>query len=301
MNENKRSILIVEDNYTNIEALSEILADEYELHIAKDGPDAIETATELLPDIILLDIVMQEMDGYEVLAILKKSNRTQKIPVIIITGLSNTDDERKGLMLGAADYITKPFSPAIVELRVKNQIKILEQLHTIEQLSMIDQLTGLPNRRSCDLRFNEEWDRAKREDSTISMLMIDIDRFKNYNDTYGHQQGDIALQEFATTVRHDLHRTIDFVGRWGGEEFMVLLSKTGVKGANEVAERIRKHIEEMEIPSLNEAASKITVSIGINTSKVDSADTSHDFFSGADKALYAAKISGRNRVRHFRE
>jgi len=308
MNETKKnSVLVVDDEQASSLALIHILKPEYTVYVEKNGQDAIETAKELIPDVILLDILMPEMDGYKVLSMLRSSEKTKDIPVIFITGLSGTDDERKGLALGAADYITKPYVPEIVELRVRNQIKMLEQLRIIEQFSMTDQLTELPNRRSFDVQYKLEWGRALREKKPISILMIDIDFFKNYNDTYGHQQGDIALQSLATIFAGTLKRPGDFASRWGGEEFAVLLPNTDLKGALAIAEIIRKSVEEMEVRCLNchnhadRQMSKITVSVGVNTREHGDKITDNEFISKADDAMYAAKRKGRNRVYHYRD
>ena len=298
MSEAKKTVLIIDDARFNVLVLEQILSPEYAVYTQNGGPEGIKAAKEILPDIILLDIVMPEMDGFEVISALKNSDITKGIPIIFITGLNDDIAEEKGLTLGAVDYITKPFSPTVVKLRVKNQMKILEQMRIIESLSLTDQLTGLPNRRSCDVQFATEWSRALRERTPLSILLIDVDRFKDYNDTHGHHQGDVALQIVAVTLRRTLQRAIDFVGRWGGEEFIALLPNTDAKGAEEVAEKIRKCIEDMEIPSPNKSASKVTVSIGINTLVDGMSDTTDNFFLGADTALYAAKNSGRNKACH---
>jgi len=294
--ETKNSVLIIDDEMSNLRILTHILGSEYTIYTAKDGVNGIEKTMEYMPDLILLDIIMPEMDGYTVLAELKKLNATAKIPVIFITGLDSIEDEERGLSLNAADYINKPFSPTIVKLRVRNQIQIVNQIRTIENLSMIDQLTGLPNRRSFDARINEEWKRAIRETTPISILVIDIDKFKVYNDTYGHQQGDAVLRTVAKVFSQSLKRASDFAARWGGEEFIVLLPHTYLDGAMEIAENIRRNVENVEISHADGSKSKVTVSIGVTT-LVPTQNSSMDaFFSMADKALYDAKASGRNRV-----
>ena len=298
MNEaNKHSVLIVDDEKSNIIALTHILSPDYNIYAAKNGRDGIELSIKYIPDVILLDIRMPEMDGYEVLTTLKNTEATKDIPIIFITGLSKAGDEEKGLALGAADYITKPFSPTVVMLRLGNQIRMLDQLRTIERLSVTDQLTGLPNRRSFDARLSLEWNKSQREGAPISILMIDIDKFKNYNDTYGHQQGDVALQYFSRAFESQLKRTTDLAARWGGEEFIALLPNTDVQGALEVAEHIRSCVEVMDIPNLHDQnLTRVTVSIGANTRTQDDDCTVDHFISGADEALYNAKNSGRNRV-----
>ncbi|MCL2194004.1 MAG: diguanylate cyclase [Treponema sp.] len=294
----KNSILVVDDEVGNLQVLAHILGMEYTIYTAKNGANAIEKAKEYMPDLILLDIIMPDMDGYQVLIELKSLETTKKIPVIFITGLSSIEDEAKGLSLNAADYISKPFSPTIVKLRVQNLIQIVNQLRTIERLSLVDQLTGIPNRRSFDERINAEWKRAIREGgpAPISILVMDVDHFKTYNDTYGHQQGDLALQVVAGVFSRHLKRSVDFAARWGGEEFIGLLPGTSLDGALEIAEDIRKSVENMEIDHYNGSSSKITVSIGVSTQKPTQSTWTDSFISMADRALYNAKAAGRNRV-----
>ena len=292
----RNSLLIVDDQKFNRDVLTRILSSEYTIYTAKNGMNAIERAIEYLPDVILLDIVMPEMDGYEVLKTLKSIDETREIPVIFISALAGSEDEEKGLSYDAADYISKPFSGAIVKLRVRNQIQIVNQLRTIESLSMTDQLTGVPNRRSLDKRLNMEWSRAIRDKTSLSVLIMDLDRFKNYNDTYGHQQGDVALKTAAKIFTRSLKRQSDFIARWGGEEFAFLLPNTASEGAFDVAEYIRANVENTDIPCSDGSITKITVSAGVN-SQIPTPDSCIEFFiAGADEALYTAKKTGRNRV-----
>ena len=292
----RNSVLIVDDEVAGIMALTHILRPEYTVYAAKNGQDAIETAAEHMPDVILLDILMPGMDGYEVIAALKNSDKTRAIPVIFVTGLDNAEDEAKGLVLGAADYISKPFSEAIVKLRVQNQIKILNYIAMIENFSLIDQLTGIPNRRSFDERLRLEWGRAIRSAEPLSILIFDLDSFKSYNDTYGHMQGDVVLQAVAGIFKLELKRAVDFIGRWGGEEFIALLPSTNYNDAWTLAEQIRACVESAVIPLTNGQATQITVSIGINSQVPKSEDLIADFIQRADKALYTAKREGRNCV-----
>jgi len=294
----KNTLLIVDDEKINLKVLAHILGSEYTIITATNGASAIEKAKEFKPDLILLDILMPEMNGYETLSIIKKCEEIQKIPVIFITGLDSEADEEKGLSLEAADYITKPFNGNIVKLRVRNQIQIINQLHTIERLSMIDQLTDMPNRRSFDDRLQIEWKQAIREQMPISMLMIDLDKFKVLNDTYGHQQGDIVLQTVAGIIMRSFRRPGDFAARWGGEEFIVLLPNTPLEGALELAENIRASIENTVVICAAGLPLKITLSIGVNSLVPEHGSPADVFISGADKALYAAKENGRNRVSH---
>jgi len=295
----KNSVLIVDDEKANIMALTLILSSEYHVYAAKNGPDAIEVAKTHLPDVILLDILMPEMDGYQVLTILKELDETCEIPVIIVTGLNNSEEEEKGLRMGAADYISKPFSPAIIRLRILNQIQMHNQISMIRHLSMTDQLTNMPNRRNFDYRMNLEWSHAKRNKVPLSIFFVDIDHFKKYNDEFGHLQGDIALQAVARTIMQMLKRSNDFIARWGGEEFVVLLPATSSAGALEVAEQMRENIMKTQIACNDKGAETVTVSIGVNTVVPENESLVKDFITNADSALYEAKRTGRNKVCNF--
>jgi len=293
----KFTILIVDDERSNISVLSHILRPMYIVLAAKNGPDAISIAKKSSPDLILLDIVMPEMSGFEVLKELKNYDLTRDIPVIIITGLDNRESEEKGLLLGAVDYIAKPFHDSVVRLRVKTHLTILSQMRTIERMCMIDALTEIPNRRGFDNQLNAEWNRAIREKTTLGLLMIDIDKFKIFNDSYGHAHGDLVLKTAAEIISKTVKRPSDFAARWGGEEFSVLLPNTGLNGALEVAEQIRVNIENAVIQCSDGRNTQITVSIGVNSEFPDIGKEIDDFVSIADQALYLAKDDGRNLVR----
>ena len=292
----KNSILIVDDEKSNLKFLNSILSPEYTILIAKGGKEALDKAKVIMPDLILLDIIMPDMDGFAVLAELKSSELTQDIPVVFITGLDSNEDEEKGLALRAADYITKPFSPGIVKLRVGNQIRLINQMRDIERLSMTDQLTGIANRRNFDQKIDIEWRRAIRHYSPISIMMIDVDKFKLYNDTYGHQQGDAALRSVATILSRTLRRPTDLAARWGGEEFVVLLPATDLKGTIMIAEHMRSDVENIVVKCPNGIETNITISVGVNMHIPVQNDSIDEFISKADTALYTAKKMGRNRV-----
>ena len=304
MKEKKKStILVVDDSEVNTVILAEILRPDYIVHTAADGEGAVRCALEHLPDVILLDVVMDGMDGYEVLSMLKNTKETQNTPVIFITGLSNEKSEELGLVMGAADYITKPFSPTIVKLRVQNQVKMVEQLREIERLSMYDMLTGLNNRRSFDVRFSAEWGRAKRVGEPLSVLMVAIDDFKDYNDANGHSQGDAAVKFFSELLTRSFKRASDFSARWNSGNFVVLLPNTDSNGAKIIGENIRSSIEGACVPCLvgvhdsdTWKGEKITVSIGISTRNKEDVFTAEEMLLGAEKALGEAVRSGKNRV-----
>ena len=292
----KNSILMVDDQVSNINMLIHLLKDEYTLYAAKDGSSAIELAISHTPDLILLDIVMEKMDGYKVLQKLREIDATNKIPVIFITGLDSKEDEEKGLALEVADYISKPFTPGIVKLRVRNQIRMINYMREIEKLSMTDALTGLSNRRSFNIMLEKEWSRATREQQPLSIIVLDIDKFKYFNDNYGHQHGDMALQTVAEILNLTIKRRTDYVARWGGEEFVILLPSTDVDGAARIAERVRVEIERASIPHPDGFVTKATISAGVTGLIPDMDSVVDKFVSDADKALYSAKQQGRNRV-----
>jgi len=291
-----KKILIVDDEKMNIIALAHFLKPQYEIIVAVDGASALEAAEKHLPDIILLDIIMPDMNGFDVLVKLKDSAATMDIPVIFLTGLSNAGDEEKGLSLGAVDYITKPFNQSVVKARIKTQLKMVDYIHTIERLCMLDALTGLSNRRGFDTRMDVEWGRAYREKKTLGLIMLDIDKFKMYNDTYGHPQGDILLQAVAEVITKTLNRLTDFAARWGGEEFMVLLPDTAVEGTVNIAEQIRVNIKNTIVPCADGTNTSATISLGADSIIPDEGSTVADFIAEVDKLLYAAKNSGRDRT-----
>ena len=294
----KNSLLIVDDEKMNLKILTHILGSDYNIYTATGGANAIEKAKEYIPDLILLDIIMPEMDGYQTIIELKKIEKLRNIPVIFASSLIGSDEEEKGLALNAADYIIKPFRAALVKLRVRNQIQIVNQLRAIELLGMIDPLTNIPNRRSFDERFHMEWSQAIRENTPISLLIMDLDRFKTLNDTHGHQKGDVVLQSIAKIFPHSFKRSGDFAARWGGEEFVVLLPNTPLAGAMEVAERIRSDVENAEIYCPDGSILRTTLSIGVISQTPVKNSQIDTFVRGADQALYAAKDAGRNRVAH---
>ena len=300
-NEKEYTILISDDGKTNLDILSGILSPLYNILVARSGRRALELAREHKPDIILLDVLMPEMSGFEVITKLKESDITNRIPVIFITGLTSAEDEEKGFFLGAVDYITKPFNKAIVKARVNTHIRIIDQMRMIEQIGLIDPLTKIANRRGFEKRLNSEWGRASRVQIPISILMLDVDLFKDYNDAYGHQQGDVVLRAFAEICAQTLLRPSDFAARWGGEEFVILLAGTDNDGAVEVAERLRKNVELLVITTEDNIETGITVSIGVHTVIPDLNASTEVFIRKADQALYTAKKTGRNKVVRYQD
>ena len=298
-NDNKKSsVLIVDDSRLSLMHLSQILQDEYILHTATSGVEAVQVARSEQPDIILLDIVMPQMDGYEALAMLRDTLETKDIPVIFISSLDQGVNEEKGLKLGAVDYISKPYNPAIVKLRISVQLKIVNQMNIINRLSLMDPVTQLPNRRYFDQRLSEEWLRAKNENRRLGILMMDIDKLRSYNVHHGYKQGDLVLTAVADIItKNALLRPGDIVARWTDDGFVVLLQNADVAECNTVAENIRRAVEEKEIHTEEGEATSFTLSIGGNSVDPSSPGNELDeFVTNADSSLYLAKELGRNQV-----
>lgn len=301
LKKDNQKILIADDERFNLNILVNILKSDYKIIIAKDGKQTIERAISNLPDLILLDVMMPEMNGYDVCKNLKENEVTKDIPIIFITAMKEEGDEAKGFDLGAADYITKPFRPPIVMARVKAQLKMKWQADTLRQMAGMDVLTEIPNRQRFENIFDMEWKRAVRKKTPLSVAYIDIDFFKKYNDEYGHGCGDTCLKEVAQDLVKTAKRPADFVARFGGEEFIAIFPETDISGAMTIAENMRRNIELLKIPHAPSAPlDYVTVSIGVNSvfpsgGFSDSALVS--IISDADKMLYKAKEEGRNQVK----
>ncbi|NQZ82977.1 MAG: diguanylate cyclase [Colwellia sp.] len=292
-----QKILIIDDEKSNLKILSETFKGEVEVILAKDGLQGINRARELQPDLILLDVIMPDMDGFQVIGLLKSDARTSKIPVIFVTGELEVKKEERGLELGACDYIQKPFHVAVLKARVRLHLRMARQTALLEQLANIDPLTSIANRRLYDEVFNTEWRAAIRDETLFSLAIIDIDNFKQYNDYYGHASGDMVLEKVARAISASLMRPRDFVARFGGEEFVVLLPDTTIEGAMEVMQACCKAIADLQIP--HEYATyfdHLSVSIGGNSYFPDSESCQKSLFNTADEMLYKAKSSGKNRV-----
>lgn len=290
------SILIVDDSTLQGTALKSILDHEYQVSLCHSGEDAIEKAASLLPSLILLDVIMQGIDGFETLVRLKQQSETKDIPVILITSLSALGDEEKGLTLGAVDYIVKPFNASIVRARVRTHTQLYSYRRTIEALAMIDGMTGIPNRRYYDKQSKSEWLRAMRDQRPLSIGLLDVDFFKQYNDIYGHPRGDDALIEVAQAIVGCMQRASDFTARYGGEEFIFLMPNTPRKHAKWIAGEIRSKIEALHIPHQASRVGVLTVSIGGVTVVPARHQHYQDSVQIVDQMLYRAKESGRNTV-----
>ena len=292
-----QKILIVDDIPSNIQVLNETLRGEYRIFFATSGRDALKLAAEVQPDLILLDVMMPEMDGREVCRWLKAEPLLRDIPVVFVTAMAQEDDEATGLELGAVDYITKPFNPALVRLRVRNHLELKRQRDLLARLSSLDGLTGVANRRAFDDTLDREWRRAARAGSELALIMIDIDHFKAYNDRYGHLAGDDCLRRVARTLAATSVRPADFLARFGGEEFACVLPETDAAGARFLAEKMRRAVGELAVPHVaSPSAHHVSISLGVATARPSPGDLPKTLLEKADSMLYLAKDLGRNRV-----
>jgi len=292
------TLLIVDDEHTEIQILKNILENDYEILIALSGEDALKTVESCVPDLILLDIMMEDLNGFLVCSRLKENPLIKEIPIIFITSLSEASDEVQGLIVGGVDYIIKPAQPAIVKTRIRNHLKIKSQRDDLQCFSVLDGLTGLVNQRGFDEAFDREWRRAQRNRSPISLLMADIDYFKRYNDYYGHPEGDRCLQSVARIFHYHMNRPGDLAARYGGEEFVCLLPDTDSVGAERVAKEITYALSTLGIRHESSTVSQVvTVSIGISTAVPNIRKTQKELLSMTNDCLNQAKIAGRNQIK----
>ncbi len=309
-NSKTKTILVVDDVPVNVHLLKTYLSAEgYNIISAKDGEEAIEQVRNNQVDLILLDVMMPKINGYEVCRIVKSNRQTEFIPVILVTALNELEDKVKGMEAGADDFITKPFNKLELLVRVRSLLRIKylndalnekvielqKAKEELRQLAITDGLTGLYNYRYFKEQLLQELNRARRHHSHVSLFMIDIDHFKHYNDQHGHPAGDQVLKTIARLLKENV-RNIDLAARYGGEEFTLVLMETKKSDAKIVAEKIRKLIEEHSFNYEEfQPNGKITISAGVATFPEDGKDFD-ELVAVADQRLYRAKQAGRNRV-----
>lgn len=302
------TVLVVEDEPLGRDLMRlQLERAGFRVLLAETSKEALHEAITNSPDIILLDIVLPDGNGLDVLRKLREERRTHLMPVLLVTALSDTEDIVNGLAEGASDYITKPINFPVLLARMHTHLRLAQtiaqvetQRQVLERLAAIDELTGVYNRRSLFEALEAQVYGALRYSHPLSLLMLDIDHFKKVNDEYGHPAGDAVLRGFARRALEQL-RLADVFARYGGEEFCVVLPETGQEGAELVAERLRQAIAEapFETP---EGMLSVTVSIGGVTLPPNEADASHaltvanQLIASADAALYESKNCGRNRV-----
>lgn len=303
MNDKHGTVLVIDDTPTSAHQLFALLGSDYEVLVATRGDAGIAIAVEQQPDLVLLDVVMPDLDGYEACARLKADPRTAHIPVVFVTARAEECDEARGLSLGAIDYLAKPLRPAIVRARVKNHVELKRSRDLLQRLSTLDPLTGIDNRRRFDDYLAIEWSRAAREGQVLSLIMIDADRFKEINDRYGHAFGDHCLVRIAAALQGTLQRAADVVARYGGEEFGCVLPGTDLAGAARLAERMRLAVEALSgallpggdgLPA--DERLDVTISLGVAAAVPHGETPPRTLLEAADHALYEAKLAGRNCV-----
>lgn len=303
-------LLIIDDDVSAIRALSKVLAGVGEIHFSTSGAEALRLAHEHVPDLILLDAEMPDMSGFDVCKLLKADSLLQATPVIFITSHTESNMEEEGLRLGAVDFIGKPIRPAIVEARVKTHLNLKLAWDQLHHLAQTDGLTGLTNRRALDECLTSVWHGAIRNNRAVSLLLLDVDYFKKYNDHYGHLAGDECLIAIADVLRGCVSRSVDVVARYGGEEFTLLLPDTNAEGAKLVAEKVVCSIRASAIAHSQSQYGVVTASVGIacfdsdspawsitnhtNRSAISELMNPQHLLALADKALYEAKHAGRN-------
>ncbi len=293
------TVLMVDDTPANLSLMSSLLKDTYKVKVANSGERALEIAQSgTPPDLILLDIMMPGMDGYEVCRRLKAQESTKDIPIIFITGMADAENESLGLSLGAVDYVSKPFNKTVVMARIRVHMQLKRQSRMLENLVFMDALTEIPNRRALDQTFAQEWARSLRSGIPLSYVLIDIDLFKQFNDHYGHGSGDECLVRVAKALHGCVQRPSDCLGRYGGEEFAAILANTDMDHALHVAQHFHESIAALRIPHAHSGvAAQVTISIGVATVQPAVGQNLHLLSDAADQMLYAAKHAGKNTTR----
>lgn len=319
-------VLLVDDQAIVSEAIRRMLADDEDIgfHYCGDPTKAVETANEIKPTIILQDLIMPDVNGYTLLKFYRANPATANVPVIVLSTKEEPKAKSQAFENGASDYLVK--LPDKIELiarirahsetyllqlqrdeAYREMKKLQEELECshkkleesnaiLQRLSVLDGLTGIANRRHFDEMLSQEWKRGLREKHNLSVVLLDIDFFKKYNDNYGHQGGDDCLKQVASTLNDTIHRPSDFIARYGGEEFVAILPDTDIKGAAIIAEEMRANIESENIPHAHsDVASFVSISLGVASMQPGKSTSEEDLVAKADAALYEAKEKGRNR------
>jgi diguanylate cyclase (GGDEF)-like protein len=298
MTTKQSKLLLVDDSRIGLMHMVQILQDEYQVFTASSGVEAVQMAVVAKPDLILMDIVMPQMDGYEALALMRETLETKDIPVIFISSLDQDINEEKALRLGAVDYIFKPYNPMIVKLRINVQLRIVNQVRRILEQSLVDTVTNLPSKQYFNMRVKDEWIRAGSNRYALGVMMVGVDNMKNFNRQYGIIQGDKMLHAVAKVVSDKaILKPGDVAARWAEDIFITLSLDTGMAHCNMIGENIRSAVEDTVIKNSAGVECSTTVSVGVHT--VEPSDISEDleeFITKAEEALYLAKELGRNQV-----
>ncbi len=289
-------ILVIDDSPVQAGFLSSILKPDYEITACHTAEEGLRAAKEGGFSLILLDVVMPEMDGFTLLRELKGTELTKHVPVILLTSLADIQYEERGLLLGAVDYVTKPFSPVIIKARVNTHIQLYHYQMEFRQQAMVDELTGVANRRRYEDEYPVRWREAIRFGLPFSICMFDIDKFKAYNDTFGHPAGDQVIAAVAKTAAACFQRSTDLFARYGGEEFVALFLGGDGRTAFEFLKTVRKAVEDLHLPHNSPVSPWVTVSVGGVTVVPTVQSSPEEILKQADAMLYDAKSFGRNMV-----
>ena len=297
-------ILLVEDSATLRYAMRNYIIDAgHEPLLARSGEEALQLLENTPVDMIIMDVEMPGLNGFETTRLIREWLAGHWIPIIFVTGLNEDEDYREGIEAGGDDYLIKPVSFMIIKAKIRAMERIAEmrdqlnQLNAeLEALSQLDSLTQIYNRRTFNELAQQQWMQTKRHQQSISALMIDVDHFKLFNDHYGHPAGDACLKKVTQAIKSCLHRSTDILGRYGGEEFIVLLPETDAKGAMRVAQSIGEALETLELRhDVSPTSQFVTASIGGATCLRTTGHDLEELIKNADRALYKAKRAGRNR------
>ncbi|OKY26630.1 diguanylate cyclase [Thalassotalea sp. PP2-459] len=293
------TLLCIDDESANLKILASIFKDTYKVVACKQPTQALAIALDVLPDLILLDVVMPDINGFELYEQFKEQPEVKHIPIIFITGLQSAEDEEKGLVLGACDYIQKPFNYGIVRVRVNTHMEIIRQRKLLESFAHIDSLTELPNRRKWQDDSANQWEFAKANNKRLVLGIVDIDFFKKYNDSYGHQQGDIVLRKVANAIRRVLFEHDGAIYRCGGEEFYFYFPSEKRTNIEEILAQCLEAVSSLEIQHQSSLASSIlTASLGAVEVQPKDEHSVDSMLGIADEKLYRVKNTTRNAV-HF--
>jgi diguanylate cyclase (GGDEF)-like protein len=325
-------VLLVDDSETNLQSLQFILGHKGydDIICARSGVEALErlqaniSADDSMPaDVILLDFNLPGMDGVETCRRIKADKRLADIPVLIVTGDKQLQTLESAFAAGACDFLGKPVEPVELLARMRSALKLKKELdgcktrekelvevtgrlrqlnEELQRLAILDELTGIANRRFFNIVFAQEWGRAAREVIPLSLIFIDIDFFKNYNDTYGHSWGDECLKRVASALSGSVKRPTDQVSRYGGEEFAVIVPHTAIHGARTMAEGLRAKVEALGLEHCGSLVhSRVTISLGVACATPERGLSPESLVQAADRAVYEVKRGGRNRVEALME
>jgi len=290
-----QNILVIDDSPEVIRFLSMLLSDQAGINFATSGEEGLALARKLVPDLILLDVVLPDIDGFEVCRRLKAAPDTAGIPVLFVTAGSDVASEVMGLEIGAVDFIAKPLNPPIVRARIRTQLALRVQRQQLEAMVNKDGLTGIFNRRYLDSQLAAEVARHRRQRLPMAVALIDVDHFKRYNDSLGHQRGDECLQAVARALEAATRRPGETVARYGGEEFVVLMPACSAADADRYGHWVRERIADLDLPHpASPTSTRVTISAGIAAGVPDGSHEPSAILALADQALYVAKNDGRD-------